>query len=165
MSGFPNNVSRAGFGPELRDAKPVKDPSINPSASMFNLALFQLAGASLMVPRGIIVVRGTALEEGGTVEILARYESWNSEGKSTGDYAAPTCAWVDVGEYDITYGPVPDANGNLITFTPRFPFGYGVNTDILRLSPCTVSGNTIRTHLLEANTFDAADGDVLIWFY
>lgn len=165
MSGFPNPVSRSGFGPELRNARPVKDPAINPDATKFNLSFFQLAGCNLVVPKGIIVVEGIEDGEDSHVDLIARMETWNSEGKSAGDYAPPALSYVDVGEYDITYSPVPDADGNLISFSPRFPFGYGVNAVDILLSPCTVTGNTIRTHLKEAETGVAVDGQVLIWFY
>lgn len=55
MGGFPGRISRADLGPTYRNLFQVENPEYEPSADLFNLICWQVAGASKTAPKVVAV--------------------------------------------------------------------------------------------------------------
>lgn len=166
MSGSPLRPDRASFGEVFRDSTAVRDPQKQMAARFMNLALWQVAGMGLVVPRvGLLFTT--------QVDPVAaqRVESWNPYRLTTGVYAPPEITRTAAGNYLIEYPTqVPDENGDDQTVSFSWALAFISNADPTTLKHAqagVVSGNTnqIRacafstTHVLE----DGSDLVVFGW--
>jgi hypothetical protein len=161
-NGFPNRPGRSTFGAPLVNAKPVRNPTLNPDADIFNLAFFQIAGMGLMVPRAWVYFDGTP-----TARIIARAESWNPDAKTAAPYTPPVLARTSTGLYTLTYlSTYPDDSGSQVSLSPVAPVGLQVGSANVRNVAVTASGPVLTINLKEfqAGNFVAVDGQVLVWF-
>ena len=109
MPGFPNRIGRTSLGPALQDTWPVTDPTKAIPAASFMLAWWQLAGASLVVPRAVIGVTMSGTDPVTTYQAIA----FDPDG------LLPLLEWnyVSPGRYTYSFpdSEYPDEAGNLVT--------------------------------------------------
>jgi hypothetical protein len=109
MPGFPNRIGRTSLGPALQDTWPVTDPTKAIPAQSFMLAWWQLAGASLVVPRAVIGVTMSGTDPVTTYQAIA----FDPDG------LLPLLEWTRnvAGSYSYSFpdSEYPDEAGNLVT--------------------------------------------------
>jgi hypothetical protein len=151
--GFPTRPQLSDFGPiVLADARPVRDPTIELAAQHWNRMKHQVAGMGILAPRvaAKVTVANPAL-------LLSHGEAWNPQLKTSGNFAAPTPAYVSTGRATLTYlTPVEDETGANVAIAFAWAFGF------LHLSPPTTFRHVIVTpttgtlNQLGIAVFDAA---------
>lgn len=109
-AGFPVRPSRASFGPEPVNSRPVRDSSREFDGEKYGrLLLFQTAGLGLMSALAWVKLNCQV----GPV-ILARAESWNPNAATGAPYTAPIATRQAQGHYRLEYAPeYPDHTGVL----------------------------------------------------
>lgn len=111
MPGFPNRISRASLGPALQDTWPVTDPRKAIPAATFMLAWWQLAGASLVVPKAVIGVTMNGTQPVTDYQALA----FDPDG------VQPLLSWTrsaaGVYTYSFPQSEYPDEQGNPVTLS------------------------------------------------
>lgn len=105
MPGFPTRPQLSDIGPiTLLDARPVRESTKELAAQHWNLLKHQVAGMGILAPRiqaKLTIANPTLL--------LAHYEAWNPQLKTSGNFAAPTPLFVSTGRATLEYlTPVPD---------------------------------------------------------
>lgn len=127
MSGYPVRPGLSDFGSTLENTYPVRDPSREVAAEIFNLTHFQVAGMGLLSPRAMIVFTPGATP----VALVARAEAWNPDRRTTGTgYTDPTGVRNADGDYTWTWpASVPDKDGTLIPLAFEGALGWDDETD------------------------------------
>ena len=155
MPGYPNRIARSSLGPNVIDTWPVKDPRKAIAAQIHNLQFWQMAGAQLCVPRGVV----GATVSGSTVTTDFQALAWDPEG------ALPALLWTydaagDFG-FDFPSTTYPDEAGNAVPLV--IPFGVAharaLDGSNLVLGQVIMSGpktGSVRLRDVEG----AADSDV-----
>jgi hypothetical protein len=151
--GFPSRPSLSNFGPTLENAVPVRDPSRELDAAVFNLLRQQVAGMGLLVPRVI-----AKLTVANPTLLLAHAEAWNPEGLTTGEFAAPTPAFVSTGRCTLTYSQqVPDELDEEQNIAFSWGFGwYSADPPTVRKS-VQVEPIAATPYILSVCVFNASD--------
>lgn len=115
MAGFPNRIVRSSLGPTLIDTWPVKDERKAIPARTHNLNYWQIAGAQMCVPRGVV----GATVSGSVVTTDYQTLAWDTEGA----LALLTWGYVSAGNFTFSFpgATYPDEVGNDVPLI--IPFG------------------------------------------
>src|SRR5690242_6338845 len=101
---FPTRPTRASFGPTLKNARPITNPTQQIPDSAFNSLFWSVAGMGGLSPMAMVLC--TAV--GGVIAIASHWEAW----APNGDGVAPTPARTSAGLYTLQYAAqYPDENG------------------------------------------------------
>lgn len=99
MTGFPTRPTRQDFGPQLKNARPIENPELQVGEETLNPALWQLAGAGLMVPRAVLIAEWT----GSAMQILYQQEAWNPRNDQPKPGLSRSSAGVYIYSFAATY--------------------------------------------------------------
>jgi len=120
-AGFPTRPARGSFGPDPVNTRPVRDRSRELDGEDIGRLLFhQIAGLGLMIP--LARVRMTAQA---SPILIERFEAWNPQLLTTGDFVDPTLIRVGAGIYTIEYpSPIADHEGTATNLSFRSALGF-----------------------------------------
>lgn len=113
MAGFPTRPSRDAFGPTYEDERPVRNPKRELGSAIGNLMFWQLAGAGIVAPMGVIQVAVT----GGVATTVYQALAFDPKGQLA------LLTWINdaTGQYTITFASTyPDETGTARPFAVRF---------------------------------------------
>lgn len=166
MSGFPLRPDRASFGEVLVNAAPVRDPSRQLDAAIFNLLTWQVAGLGLLAPRALVLFTAQA-----SPPLLARAEAWNPRGQTGGAYAPPVITRNGTGDYTLAWtSPVPDADAVDQALSFSFAHAFTINADPsvvkhAQAAPVLALPRSVRVCVFNAANALADGNDValLVW--
>lgn len=108
MSGFPNRPGRGNFGPTMRNARPVVDPSRELGANAINLAWWQLAGAGRVLPMALLILNtdGTLLHQALAFDPRAKLDPIPTARSSAGVYTVTfASSYADEGGIQRSFIP------------------------------------------------------------
>lgn len=105
-SGFPLRPTRDDFGPEPVNRTPVRSAEMDLDAETIGRLMFhQLAGLGQVVPLAVLIINADG-------SLAFRWEAWNRNRATTGDYAPPAIDVSTPGVVLIEYSAtVPDRLG------------------------------------------------------
>lgn len=135
MSGFPNLPSRASFGPNMQNVRPVRVPETDLSADQVNLTFWQAQGASRTVPSAVIIVDGATpvvTYQGLTFDPELKLDFITLVKNATGSYTLT---------FDSTY---VDQKGNNVSFTPKAAMAHMQNGPLNGTIQVGVSGLDVQ---------------------
>ncbi len=164
MSGFPLRPDRASFGEVLVNAAPVRDPSRQLDAAIFNLLTWQVAGLGLLAPRALVLFTAQA-----SPPLIARAEAWNPRGETGGQLVPPTLTRNGTGDYLVTWpSPVPDENGASQTLAFSYAHAFTINTDPsvvkhAQAAPVLATPRAVRVCVFNAANALADGNDVAVF--
>jgi hypothetical protein len=105
MSSFPSRVTRAEYGPDFEDTRPVEHPETEFGAEKMNLLLWQSTGMNMTAARLSLVASWVS----SAFQIAHQGEAWNP--KNEQDH--PVLARTGTGVYTYTLAATyPDIDGN-----------------------------------------------------
>ena len=119
MSGLPARPTRDDYGPEIKNTRPVRDPSRElDGETVGTLMMHQLAGLGMVSPRAWVLCDGSA---GASVQVVSRVEGWNTKNATGAPFDPPTVTRLAVGEFAVDYNfSYPDEKGDLVSVDPKF---------------------------------------------
>ena len=133
MPGFLPAVtpSIGSYGQDVKDRRPVKDPTMESGADDYNNLRADLAYVAQTAPRSVVRVTG-----GATPAVAFFAPSFK---------ASPSVAWVGVGTgHIVTFGALSTIRGAIATLETNAVCG------------CTISGNTVTVFNATAANFTLA---------
>ncbi len=126
-AGFPTRPSRASFGPDPINSRPVRDPAMEFDGEKYGrLMLHQLSGL------GVVSAMAWAVLDllNPTPAILSRAEAWNPNALVNASYPAPVVSRSAAGLYFFEYAAsYPDHSGIARTLDLKFAAVCDVSSD------------------------------------
>jgi hypothetical protein len=151
--GFPARPDLSSYGPTLQNAVPVRDPERELDAAVFNLLRHQAAGMGLLSPR--VLLKLTVADP---AVLIARAEAWNPRGLTTGQYAAPTVAYVSTGRITVEYPElIADELGEDQSVAFSWGFGWLSADPPTTRKSVQVEPIAATPHILTVCCFNASD--------
>ena len=119
MSGLPGRPDRNDFGPEIKNAKVVRDPTTElDGETIGNLMMHQITGTGLVAPRAWALCDGSA---GAAVVVTSRTEGWNTKNDSSSPFDPPVVTRDALGRFFVDYNfSYPNQKGVSTAVDPKF---------------------------------------------
>lgn len=154
MTGFPAIPTRDHFGPTLVDRYPVRDNSRELGAEAMNLAFWQIAGASRVLPQAVLVFDPALVQV--TYQALA-FDPSNALGH------VPTVK-NSAGDYTTTFAAsYRDEKDVLIAFAPKMAAAFALGDPQFQAG-ATIAGQAVGVKVRDfSNGLQDAKVLILVW--